>query len=149
VPVVTVKQTLSVPADRVWELVCDIEAYPRLMDSVIATHLVEEVTHPTGVVEAVTDWEIELKGSILKWREREWRDPATRRITYVQVSGDLAKFEGYWQVTSIGEETTEAILEVDFEIGIEMLRAMLDPIAIRAIERNSAEMLQSLGRKVD
>lgn len=139
-PLVEVNEQLEVPADRVWELVRDVEAYPRLMEPVRSLEVLEE-----GPDWVVTAWEVELKGSILKWTEHEQRDEERRRLTYHQIEGDLERFDGYWQVTALTPEVTEAILIVRFEIGIPMLREMLDPVAERAIRENSRLMLRSLG----
>src|SRR5215204_4600739 len=112
-PVVRVTERLLVPEPAVWNLVCDLESYPKLMESVLSVGIVSEHAHPDGTVETVADWEIELKGSILRWRERDHRDPAARRVTYRQVSGDIARFQGFWQVDRITDEITEAELVVD------------------------------------
>jgi coenzyme Q-binding protein COQ10 len=61
----------------------------------------------------------------------------------------MERFQGHWQVTRITDEITEAALVVDFEIGIEMLRPMLEPVAVRAVHRNSTEMLRSLGPRAE
>ena len=148
-PVVTVTERLLVPEERVWDLVCDLQSYPKLMESVLSIGIVSETPEPDGTVTTIADWEIVLKGSILKWRERDHRDPAARRVTYSQVSGDMERFEGHWQVTRITDGITEAELVVDFEIGIEMLRPMLEPVAVRAVHRNSTEMLRSLGPRAE
>lgn len=147
-PVVTVSERIHAPVQDVWARVCDIEAYPKFMESVIATSVSSRVERPDGIIEAIAEWEVLLKGSVLKWSEREWRDSANLRLTFEQVSGDLERFEGFWQVEEVGPEVTEATLEVDFEIGIAMLRPMLDPVAVRALERNSSDMLLSLGSRV-
>ncbi|OKI09450.1 hypothetical protein A6A06_01735 [Streptomyces sp. CB02923] len=146
-PKVTVSERLTATPDEVWARICDIESYPDFMDSVIRTKVLSHHEHDDGIVEAVTEWEVLLKGSVLKWSEREHRDAANRRLTYEQVAGDLERFEGYWQVTPLADGLTEATLEVDFEIGIAMLRPMLEPVAIRAIQRNSSDMLLSLGKR--
>ena len=148
-PVVTVTERLLVPEQRVWDLVCDLESYPKLMESVVSIGIVSETPQPDGTVDTIADWEIVLKGSILKWRERDHRDPAARRVTYSQVSGDMERFQGRWQVTRVTDEITQAELVVDFEIGIEMLRPMLEPVAVRAVHRNSTEMLRSLGPRAE
>lgn len=147
-PVVTVNERIQAPLQDVWARVCDIEAYPEFMDSVIATSVSSRVERADGIIEAIAEWEVLLKGSVLKWSEREWRDSANFRLSFEQVSGDLERFEGFWQVAAVDEEVTDATLQVDFEIGIEMLRPMLDPVAVRALERNSSDMLLSLGTRV-
>ncbi|MBQ1082437.1 type II toxin-antitoxin system RatA family toxin [Nocardiopsis sp. B62] len=147
-PIVTVTERLQVSAEKVWDLVCDVASYPRFMESVISTSVLSESALENGHVEVVTEWEVQIKGSVLKWVEREIRYPERWRIDYTQQSGDLEVFQGFWQVVRVDDEVTEATLEVEFEIGVAMLKPMLEPVAARAIERNSSDMLLSLGRRV-
>src|SRR5689334_19457441 len=93
---------------------------------------------------SVTSWSVDLKGSILSWTEHESRNRELYRVDYRQRDGDLESFEGYWQLERQGPRLTRASLKVDFEIGIPMLREMLDPVAARAIEDNARMMLRSL-----
>lgn len=148
-PIVTVTERLQAPAENIWDLVCDVASYPKFMESVVHTQVVSETPVGDGSIHVVTDWEVQLKGSILKWTETELRYPDRWRIEYTQQSGDLEVFQGFWQVTRIDDDVTEATLVVDFEIGIAMLKPMLEPVAARAIERNSSEMLLSLGQRFD
>ena len=142
-PTVEVQECLAAPVERVWELVTDITAYPRLMEPVRSLEVLRQ--GPNWVIAA---WEVVLKGSILKWVEYEERHPEQHRLTYRQVEGDLDQFDGHWQLRSLGPDATEAVLLVRFEIGIPMLRDMLDPVAERAIRENSRKMLRSLAPSV-
>jgi ribosome-associated toxin RatA of RatAB toxin-antitoxin module len=123
----------------VWARVCDVEAYPQFMESVVETRVVER-----DGGESTVEWTVLLKGSVLRWTERERRIDERHRIEYWQLDGDLARFEGSWQLWDTGGGMTEAVLEVTFEIGIPMLADMLNPVAARAIEQNSRTMLLSL-----
>jgi ribosome-associated toxin RatA of RatAB toxin-antitoxin module len=143
-PTVEVTQRLAAPIGDVWRLVCDVEAYPEFMEPVRSVRLLS-----SGENWAVHAWEVVLKGSVLKWVERQERDPAAFHIAYHQLDGDLEVFDGFWRLRQIGRDATEAILVVRFEIGVPMLRAMLDPVAARAIEQNSRAMLLSLGPPLD
>lgn len=143
-PTVEVVERLAAPVDDVWRLVCDVEAYPRLMEPVRSITILEE-----GPDWAIQAWEVVLKGSLLKWVERQERDPAAYHIAYHQLDGDLEVFDGFWRLRPLGDSATEAILVVRFEIGVPMLRTMLDPVAERAIHHNSRAMLSSLGPSLD
>ena len=137
-PTVEVTENLSSPVEVTWRLICDEEAYRRMGPVRSLDVLVDEGDRMT------TRWEIELKGSILVWEQREHRDALRRRIEFHQLDGDLERFDGYWQLTERPDGSTDACLSVDFEIGIPMLRDMLDPVASRAIRENSRKMLLSL-----
>ena len=138
-PLVEVHERLPAAVEDVWALVTDVEAYPRLMEPVRSLEVLER-----GPSHKVTAWEVVLKGSILAWTEYEEHHPARYRLDYHQVEGDLDEFDGYWQLDRVDDRTTDAVLLVRFEIGIPMLREMLDPVAERAIRENSRKMLRSL-----
>ena len=145
-PFVAVSERLKSTVDATWALVRDVERYPTLMESV---RRVERLSEEDGTGTSAVGWEVEIEGSVLRWIERETVDEERRRITFEQQSGDLDRFRGHWQVTPIDAETTEVTLEIDFEIGIPMLREVLDPFATDAIRRNSVDMLLSLGPRAD
>ncbi|MGL4340009.1 MAG: type II toxin-antitoxin system RatA family toxin [Rhodoglobus sp.] len=143
-PSVIVKERLKASAEEAWALICDVRNYPSRMPSVSAISVHSESIDHDGATVAIVDWEIELKGSILRWTERDVRDPRQFRIDYEQISGDMEKFEGWWQVFEVEPGLTDVELVVDFEIGIPLLKPMLEPVAARAIEQNSSEMLLAL-----
>jgi coenzyme Q-binding protein COQ10 len=141
-PIVHVVEVIEAPFQEIWDAVCDIERYPEFMDVVREMKVLDH-----GPDWAISSWSVQLKGSVLNWEEKELRDLEKRRVSYEQREGDLEQFSGYWQFEIIGPETTRAELYVDFEIGIPMLREMLDPVATKAIEDNSRRMLRALARR--
>lgn len=141
-PTIEVKKHLEAPIQQVWSLISDLEGYPLLMDPVKKLEVIDRHGN-----ELTARWEVELKGSILRWVEREIHDPARYRIDFNQIEGDLERFEGYWQLRPVGDDKTEASLQIRFEIGIPMLKDMLDPVASRALTENAHKMLTSLTAK--
>ncbi|MCW7536774.1 SRPBCC family protein [Aquabacterium sp. A7-Y] len=137
-PLIVVKERIEEPIAKVWELVKNIEDYPRFMKPV---REVKVLSRTGDVTDA--EWEIELKGSLLRWSEREICRPEEHRIEFVQIEGDLEKFEGHWDLKAASPEATEVELQVDFEIGIPMLRDMLNPVAEKALRENAITMLRS------
>lgn len=137
-PLIVVKERIEGPIAKVWDLVKNIEDYPRYMKPV------QEVTvlsRSGDVVDA--EWAVELKGSLLRWSERETSHPADYRIDFVQIEGDLEKFEGHWDLKAVSDGVTDVELQVEFEIGIPTLRDMLNPVAEKALRENSITMLRS------
>jgi coenzyme Q-binding protein COQ10 len=138
-PLVTVVEVMPAPVNRVWEVVNDIESFPRLMKHVRSVQVTER-----GPNYRVSAWEVELKGCIMRWTEREEISAAQHRIDYHQVEGEMETFEGCWQLEPETYETTRVMLSVQFNIGIPMLCQMLNPICERAIRDSSQGMLLSL-----
>jgi ribosome-associated toxin RatA of RatAB toxin-antitoxin module len=137
---VEVTEITPLPIERVWDVVNDVEAYPRLMEHVRSLQILER-----GPNFRVTAWEVDLKGCTMRWVEREEIDPERYRIEYRQIKGDLAIFEGFWQLQRLTDQSCQTVLSVQFDIGIPMLSEMLNPVAERTIRDNSQKMLASLG----
>lgn len=139
-PVVEVSEVMAAPIDRVWDVINDLESYPRLMDHVRSLKIKEQT--PTH---RLAEWQIDLKGCVMRWNEREDIDRDRYRIDYRALDGDLAEFDGYWQLEALSPESTRVTHSVSFEIGIPMLSQILNPVAERAIRDNTHKMLASLG----
>lgn len=144
-PLIVVTERLKSPSHAVWDLILDVKRYPILTEHVLFVEYIDHIDHADGTTESVVDWEVELEGAVLRWVERRRHDPDKLRLTFEQVVGDLDRLSGYLQVTDEGDGITSVTLEVDFEIGIPLLRDVLDPFVAEAIRRNSAKMLLSLG----
>lgn len=139
-PYVEVKTVIPAAREKVWRYVADMESYPRFMPSLKALRVEERDGNRT-----VTYWEAVVKGATLKWREEDFLDEENFRIRYRQLSGDLKKFEGEWILEEV-PEGTQVTLTVDFEIGIPMFAAMLNPVAKILVKENSEGMLEAVKR---
>lgn len=142
-PLVEVSEVIAAPLARVWEVVNDIASYPRLMEHVRSVKMLE--SSPTH---RLSEWEVDLKGCVMRWVEREQIDAARHRIDYRLVEGDLASFEGFWQLEPLTAGSSRATVSATFDIGIPMLADMLNPVCERAIRDNSLRMLTSVATEV-
>jgi ribosome-associated toxin RatA of RatAB toxin-antitoxin module len=137
-PVVRTKTRLeNVDIQRVWEIVCDFERYPEMMDDVLEVEYMERHDHAS-----VSSWKILLNGSEMMWVERDVYTP-NKEIVFDQIEGDLEIYRGKW-VLEEEENAVIVSLIIEFEIGIPSLKEMLDPIGIRAVKSNSGQMLESI-----
>lgn len=141
-PIVEVKEVINRDIARVWERICDVDSYGDFMQPVRSVRTIS-----TDGDHSVVEWEVILKGSLMNWTESETRFPDRYRVEFEQIDGDLERFVGFWQLTALADTVTEAVLTIDFEIGIPMLRDMLDPVAERALRENSRQMLVSLNEE--
>jgi ribosome-associated toxin RatA of RatAB toxin-antitoxin module len=138
-PCVEVVEIMSAPVDKLWAVINDVESYPRFMDHVRSLAVVEN-----GTNYRLLAWEVDCKGFIMRWTEREEIDRERYRIDFRQIKGDLAQFEGFWQLEPLADDCTQVKLSVQFDMGIPMLAEMLNPVAERAIRDNSRHMLLSI-----
>lgn len=147
-PEVAVSVHLAAPPERVWALVSDMEAFPRYMAPVESVRVLER-----GEGHTLSEWVARLQGMRFRWVERDDFHPALGRIDYRLVQGDLARFEGAWQLTpppgAEGEAAaTDVRLTCAFDFGLPMLAAMLDPVGRVLLRRNVEAMLRGLEAEV-
>ncbi|TDX52681.1 type II toxin-antitoxin system RatA family toxin [Orenia marismortui] len=129
--------------DRVYKLVKDMESYPNFMPDVLRVEVIERDKNTT-----ITNWVTNIDGRKICWTERDYFNDDEYQIIYKQISGDLKKFDGEWNLerSSKGIKIT---LTVDFEFGIPMLAPLLNPILKKKVRANSKKMLEAVKEKVE
>jgi ribosome-associated toxin RatA of RatAB toxin-antitoxin module len=138
VPYVEVNTTIKGDIERIWAIVADMASYPQFMPNLKSVTIEERAGNTT-----VSKWVSNVDGRIISWRERDVFFPDDYRIEYTQVSGDLKKFAGKWQLSPDGE-TVNVLLTVDFEFGVPMLAALLNPLLKKKVRENSEGMLAAI-----
>ena len=145
-PEVAVTVRLKATPEAVWDLLADMEAFPRFMASVESVKVLER----PGPDETLSEWVCRLQGMRFRWTERDEFARTEGVIRYRQVAGDLRRFEGEWQLTpapGTGAAETDVRLRTLFDFGLPMLSAMLDPVARIALRKNVEAMLRGLERE--
>lgn len=137
-PSVEVTERMRGGRDRVYELIADMESYPRFMPSLNRVDVLER-----GEGWTVTSWDTQISGMNFRWQERDEFDPANYRITYRQTAGDLKRFEGEWLVQERDGEV-EVVFRVDFDFGVPMLSSLLNPVASLKLRQNGEAMLRAI-----
>lgn len=123
---------------HIWDIVADMGSYPNFMPSLVSVEIEEREDNTT-----VSKWVSNVDGRIIAWRERDVFFADDYRIEYSQISGDLKKFEGKWQLTETSEGVS-ILLTVDFEFGIPMIAALLNPLLKKKVRENSEGMLAAI-----
>jgi ribosome-associated toxin RatA of RatAB toxin-antitoxin module len=123
--------------DDVFAAVTDIERFPAFCDDV------REVRVDTSDREQQSAWKVKFRGGVLEWTERDERDPATRTMSFRQISGDFREFAGEWRVEAAGADSS-VHFSAHFDLGIPALRAVVEPIAAKNLRSNLSAVLRGL-----
>lgn len=91
----------------------------------------------------VSSWSVWFRNGLLQWTERDVVDDVARTLSFEQITGDLARFDGAWRVTPHDDAVTVRFDAV-VDLGIPSLADMLDPLAERALRTNTTEILRGL-----
>ena len=137
----TVRLRLHVPhksASEVYATLADFERYPELCDAVRSVTV-------TGVSEnlTVSRWEVTFRAGLLRWTEEDAFDPAALRITFRQLEGDIALFDGSWECADTAQGS-EIVFCARLDMGIPSLADALEPIAVRTLTDNIVSIVRGL-----
>ena len=137
----TVQLLLHVPgreAAAVYETLCDFGSYPALSEAVQSVTVTAVADNTT-----ISRWEVSFRAGLLRWVEEDTFDAAARSITFRQLEGDVALFDGSWQCDP-GPDGTEISCAARIDMGIPSLADALEPIAARTLIDNTASIVRGL-----
>ena len=137
----TVRLRLHVPhkpASEVYATLADFERYPELSDAVQSVAVTKVSENRT-----VSHWEVTFRAGLLRWTEEETFDPGALCITFRQLEGDLAFFDGSWTCVSAAQGS-EIVFSVRLDMGIPSLADALEPIAVRTLIDNTVSIVRGL-----
>lgn len=142
-PSVEVSKKIVGNIDSIYQIVKNMEDYPRFMKDLISVDTLERSEKMT-----ITHWISNVDGRKIQWTEEDYFFDEQKRIEYKQIEGDLKRFAGYWQLTP-DDEGVMITLFVDFEFGIPMISALLNPLLKRKVRENSENMLEAIRKQVE
>jgi len=137
-PNIEVSTVVRGDINKIWSIVSDMESYPEFMPNLVSVDIEERSENTT-----VSKWVSNVDGKVIAWTEKDVFFQDKHRIEYHQISGDLKKFEGFWQLTDTPDGVS-ILLTVDFDLGIPMLSTLLNPILKKKVRENSEGMLSSI-----
>ena len=137
----TVRLRLLVPgmsAHDVYATLSDFDRYPVLSEAVQSVTVTEVAANVT-----VSTWDVTFRAGLLRWTEEDTFDPEALTITFRQLEGDIAVFEGSWECVEVGAGS-EIVFSVRLDMGIPSLADALEPIAVRTLIDNTVSIVQGL-----
>jgi ribosome-associated toxin RatA of RatAB toxin-antitoxin module len=126
------------PASEVYAALADFERYPELCGAVKTVAITEVSENRT-----VSAWEVTFRAGLLRWTEQDMFDPGALRITFHQLDGDVAVFDGSWQCADAAQGS-EIMFSARLDMGIPSLADALEPIAVRTLTDNIVSIVRGL-----
>ena len=137
----TIRLRLHVPhqsASDVYATLANFERYPQLCDAVQKVTVTERSGNLT-----VSQWEVTFRAGLLCWTEEDTFDPGALTITFRQLEGDVAVFDGSWRCVDAAQGS-EVQFSADLDLGIPSLADALEPIAARTLIANIISIVRGL-----
>jgi ribosome-associated toxin RatA of RatAB toxin-antitoxin module len=125
-------------ASAAYATLADFERYPELCDAVRNVAVTDVSDNLT-----VSQWEVNFRAGLLRWTEEDTFDPGALSITFRQLEGDIAVFDGSWECLDAAQGC-EIVFYARLDMGIPSLADALEPIAVRALVDNVVSIVRGL-----
>lgn len=126
-------------AAEMYAVLCDFERYREHTDAVRNVIITGSENGASS-----SEWEVAFRGGILKWSEQDRFDEEARAIEFEQIGGDdLERFVGVWRVEEDGEGCVVRF-SAEFDMGLDTLDSLIDPIAERTLRENVQAIIAGL-----
>ena len=125
-------------AKEIFPIISDFERYMQHSDVVRSVKILEN-----GSQSSVSDWEVNFRQGILKWREKDLFDSEKFTIDFEQLEGDAEHFSGKWLLKD-SDEGCDIWFTAQFDMGIPSLKDIIEPIAEQALQENIQAILKGL-----
>jgi ribosome-associated toxin RatA of RatAB toxin-antitoxin module len=94
-------------------------------------------------------WKGRLQGREVKWTERDLWDDAGKQCRFFVLEGDFKKYEGIWKFVEEKEGKTRVELEIEYDLGLPLVGALISAFLRKKMEENAQAMLSALKKSVE
>lgn len=136
---VNFKYRINDSLETVYDRICDFKSYELFAEAVKSLSLSKEDANSVE-----TSWEVNFRGGILKWVEKDIFDRANHKIKFHQIKGDLDRFDGSWSAEKADSTITLLTFNAFLDLGVPQLESMLEPIAVKALHENISSIVKGL-----
>ncbi|MEN3202336.1 MAG: SRPBCC family protein [Atribacterota bacterium] len=94
-------------------------------------------------------WKGRFQGREVKWTERDIWDDMKKECRFFALEGDFKKYEGVWRFREDDPSSTLVELEIEYDLGIPLVGALIHAFLKKKMEENALAMLQALKKALE
>ncbi|MGC8777570.1 MAG: type II toxin-antitoxin system RatA family toxin [Candidatus Caldatribacteriaceae bacterium] len=94
-------------------------------------------------------WKGRFQGREVQWTERDLWNDEQKECRFFVLEGDFKKYEGTWKFIEEGEGKTRVELEIEYDLGLPLVGALISAFLRKKMEENAQAMLSALKKSVE
>ncbi|MGI4791892.1 MAG: type II toxin-antitoxin system RatA family toxin [Janthinobacterium lividum] len=139
---------INAPVETVFALARDQESFPQFMPDVESLEIVERSDDGSRTV---SDWvavasDFKLK---VRWTEEDLWDSVAHTCRFQQLKGDYTAYGGVWAFTAESADVTRFQSEIDYELEIPLIGALLKAVVARLMRDNTQKILEAIKSRAE
>lgn len=142
--VITASIKIKKPKEEVYQLIKNMQDFPDFMRDIKSLKVIKKPNSE----QMITQWEIEIAGTLLRWREEDYFDHANFRINFNMLEGNYKEYHGYWllQNSMLGSKLT---IEASFDWGLPLLEKFIGKVLENRARATLSAMLRAIKNKAE
>ncbi|MBC7217400.1 MAG: SRPBCC family protein [Candidatus Caldatribacterium sp.] len=138
--------SLSIPKDveTVYERAKGIENLARFLPDLEEVRVIRREGQ-----EVESFWKGKFQGREVKWTEKDIWDDEKKECHFFTLEGDFKKYEGVWRFREEGPSVTHVELEIEYDLGIPLVGALIHAFLKKKMEENAMAMLKALQKALE
>ena len=141
---VSVSLVIEGKVSEVYERAKDIERLARFLPDLEEVRIIRREGQ-----EVDSFWKGRFQGREVKWTERDLWDDAGKQCRFFVLEGDFKKYEGVWKFVEEKEAQTRVELEIEYDLGLPLVGALISAFLRKKMEENAQAMLSALKKSVE
>jgi uncharacterized membrane protein len=132
------------PKEEVYLLIKNMQDFPDFMRDIKSLKVIKK----PSTNQMITEWKIEIGGTLLRWREEDYFDNANFRINFNMLEGNYKEYRGYWllQNSTLGSKLT---IEANFDWGLPLLEKFIGKVLENRARGTLSAMLRAIKNKAE
>jgi uncharacterized membrane protein len=128
----------SCPAGELYAALCRLSEFPQYTPDILSV----DVTGGTS------RWVVPFRGGLVRWTQRDDRDPARQRIDFEQTDGDFVSLTGQWLVEPAQQGCTFTC-RITPRTSVPHLAGAIDPMIARVLLRAVVAVVSATSGSVE
>ena len=138
--------SISAPAEHVYRIAKQVEAFPSFMNDLRSLTVLERSSDGSRTVSEWVGLVREFKLTI-KWTQEDLWDDAAYRDEFTMLKGDMDRMSGFWQFVQESETSTRFDSMLDYEYNVPLIGPMVKSLIRKKMRDNLQATLEAIKLK--
>jgi uncharacterized membrane protein len=134
----SIRLASSAPPEELYAALCRFSEFPLYSPDILSVDVTGETSR----------WVVGFRGGLVRWTQRDRRDPARQRIDFEQTDGDFVSLTGQWSLEPAQRGSTFTC-RITPGTSVPHLAGAIDPMIARVLIRAVVAVVSEASKSIE